>query len=145
MLASRTGSVGGKEVRLELLELARSGETTALTLRLTLTGEEGSAQIADTFNDGITQESSAEDANEADVGRTELDGVYLVDGKNRKKYLVGRDENGLCACDSGLSGVFIKPDAPVVLSATFGAPPADVEAVNVFIPSFGTFKDVPLG
>jgi hypothetical protein len=33
----------------------------------------------------------------------------------------------------------------VVLSATLGAPPPDVKAVNVSIPRVATFTNVPLG
>jgi hypothetical protein len=32
----------------------------------------------------------------------------------------------------------------MTLSATFAAPPPDVAAVDVEIPRYGTFKDVPL-
>ncbi len=79
------------------------------------------------------------------IGGDTLDDIYLVDGANRKKYLVGRDAQNLCTCDTDLGRGFISAGAPLTLSATFGAPPPDVRAVDVFVPRFGTFKDVPLG
>lgn len=78
------------------------------------------------------------------AGDSRLDGVSLVDAKNRKRYLVARDSKGDCVCDAGLGSKFVEGGAPLTLSATFGAPPEDVEALDVVIPSFGTFKDVPL-
>lgn len=145
-LAARAGAVDGDKVRLEIVELARSGGITALTFRLSRSDEEdeGTSQVGDTFDDGIFQKSTEKDADSI-VGGSTLDGIYLVDAKNRKKYLVGRDADNLCACDGDLGSTSVSVDSPVLLSATFGAPPEDVSAVDVFIPSFGTFKDVPLG
>lgn len=143
-IASRQGNVDGVATTFEIAGLARAGGTTTLTIRLS-TSEEGTrAQVAGSFDDGIFQKSTARDANSIIGGQT-LDGVYLVDGKNRKKYLVGRDADNLCTCDTELSDAFVTSKAPVTLSAVFGAPPDDVRAVDVFVPRFGTFKDVPLG
>ena len=74
-----------------------------------------------------------------------LDGIYLVDGQNRKKYLVAHDSAGQPLTDSSLSGTFVEPGQFVTLSATLAAPPADVAAVDVFIPHFGTLAGVPIG
>lgn len=143
-LASREGQIDGEPVLLEVTELRRSGGTTALTLRLSVgepsAGEdEASAQIAQTFDDGLGEATGGQGQDSFT-----LDGVSLVDNQNRQRYLVARDSQGVCVCDGNLSGKFVEPGAPSVLSATFGAPPADVEALDVVIPSFGTFKDVPL-
>jgi len=142
-LAGRDGKIDDSPVRLEIAELKRTSGTTALVLRLT-TAADNNAQVASTFDDGIYQKSTAPDADTV-IGGSTLDGVYLVDGTNRKKYLVGRDAQNLCTCDSDLGRAFVNVDAPLTLSATFGAPPSDVRAVDVFVPRFGTFKDVSLG
>ena len=142
-LASRVGTIDGVRVTLEIAELKRSGATTALSLRLT-TDADDRAQVADTFDNGTYEKSRSPDAASISGGST-LDGVYLLDTKNAKKYLVGRDAENNCACDGDLGGAFVHSEAPLTLSATFGAPPADVQAVDVFVPRFGTFKDVPLG
>lgn len=142
-LASRAGTIDGVRVTLEIAELKRSGATTALSLRLTTEADER-AQVAGTFDNGIFDKSRSRDASSISGGST-LDGVFLLDTKNRKKYLVGRDAENNCACDGDLGSAFVDSDGPLTLSATFGAPPADVRAVDVFVPKFGTFKDVPLG
>jgi hypothetical protein len=126
-LASRDGLVDGESVRLEIVELARTGETTSLTIQLSNLGvstetdaalepvEPDRAQVADTFDDQLYQ----------GAGRPHdtLDGISLIDTVNAKRYLVARDSNGECVCDRGLSGQFVDVDAPLLLSATFGAPP----------------------
>lgn len=138
MVASRDGQIDGEAIRLEITELARSGGTSAITIRLVSKGgpDAGSAQISDTLDDGISNDSG----NTYDT----VDGISLIDAANRKRYLVARDSGGQCVCDNELSGTFVKPGAPTVLPATFAAPPANVKAVDVVIPKFGTFKNVPL-
>jgi hypothetical protein len=142
-LVSRTGTIDGQRVTLEIAELKRSGATTALSLRLTTDTDER-AQVGGTFDNGVFDKSTSRDASSIAGGST-LDGVFLIDTTSRKKYLVGRDSENNCACDGDLGSAFVDPDGPLTLSATFGAPPAGVDAVDVFIPRFGTFKDVPLG
>ena len=143
-VASRDGQIDGEAVRLEITELVRSGSTTALTFELSVSetraGEtEADAQISDIFDDGL---------GEIDGGKGQdsftVDGVSLVDATNSKRYLVARDSEGVCVCDGDLGGTFVESSGPSALSATFGAPPADVESVDVVIPNFGTFKNVPL-
>jgi hypothetical protein len=138
-IATRSGSMDQKPVTLEIVELKRSGGTSALTFRVSARAGASGAQVAQTFDDGLSQK--LKDA--TDSGDT-LDGISLVDSKNRKRYLVGRDANGHCVCDSNLSNAFANEDAPVILSATFAAPPPDVSAMDVVVPKFGTFKDVPV-
>ena len=50
-----------------------------------------------------------------------------------------------CLCSRGLLNVALEGNTPVLLSATFAAPSADVNAVDVRIPSFGTVSNVPVG
>ncbi len=141
-IASRDGSMDGKAVKLEIVELKRSGGTSALTIRVSALPGTSGAQVAQTFDDGIAQKVKG--TQDVTVGLDTLDGISLVDSKNRKRYLVGRDANGACVCDGHLSSAFANEDAPVVLSATYAAPPADVSAVDAVVPKFGTFKDVPV-
>ncbi len=145
-IASRDGSVDSKPVKLEIVQLKRSGGTSALSFRLselTSTGDSsGLAQVASTFDDGILEKEKNTD--DPTVGGDSLDGVSLIDSKNRKRYLVARDSNNACVCDGDLGNAFVRQDAPLVLSATFAAPPADVSSMDVVVPHFGTFKDVPV-
>lgn len=142
-LASRDGMLGDHPIKLEIAELKRSGFTTTLMLRLTNPTDNG-AQVADNFDDGIFQKIRTPGASSIDGGDS-LDGIYLIDTVNRKKYLVGRDSDNACTCDSDLGNAFVYNEGPLLLSAIYGAPPPAVKSVDVFVPKFGTFKDVPLG
>jgi hypothetical protein len=142
-IASRDGSISGNAVKLELLQLKRSGETSALTIRLSGLGS-SEVQVGEALDDGVEQKVEGSDVSDSPVGITSMDGITLIDTQNRKRYLVGRDSKGICACDNGLGGNFVSADAPVVLSATYAAPPDDVDAMDVLVPGFGTFKDVPI-
>lgn len=140
-LASRQGQVDGQAVLLEIAELKHSGQTATLAVRLTTTVDDR-AQVAGTFGNGEFEEISG--ANSIAGGNT-LDGISLIDTRNAKKHLVARDASGQCVCDVDLGSAFVDSDAPLVLSATFAAPPAGVDRMDVFVPKFGTFKDVPVG
>jgi hypothetical protein len=141
-IASRDGSMDQKPVKLEIVELKRSGGTTALNIRLTTTSTDGTAQVASTFDDGIFEK--LKNSSDPTAGADSLDGISLIDTKNRKRYLVGRDADGRCVCDGDLGNGFVSSNGPLVLSATYAAPPADVQTMDVVIPHFGTFKDVPI-
>lgn len=142
-IATAGSAVDGVPVRLDVVGLKRSGETLVLNLRLTApeAEEDDSAQVAGTFDDGQFQEV---EGGESTIGGSTLDGISLVDTKNQKRYLVGRDETGQCVCDTDLGDTFVEREAPALLSATFAAPPPDVTSVNVVIPDFGTLADVPV-
>jgi hypothetical protein len=73
-----------------------------------------------------------------------LNGIYLIDAAHGQKYLVAQDADGRCLCDVDLSDTWVESDAPLNLSATFGPPPPGVHSIDVFVPHFGTFADVPL-
>lgn len=142
-LARRDGQINDEPVTLEIAELRRSGGTVALSFRLSMPagpaeGDTG-PDIEDTFDDGVGQYDAARGNDENSV-----DGVSLIDSKNRKRHLVGRDATGTCVCDGNLYVESVSPGSPMVLSATFAAPPPDVEAMDVVIPRYGTFKDVPV-
>jgi len=139
--ASRAGVVDAKPVTLEIVGARRSGLTTVLSLRLTTTSS-GDLQVNTTFDDGIAQKSRSPDAS---TDSDSLDGIYLIDSGNAKKYLVARDSQNNCVCSSNLGSSFVRSSGPLLLSATFAAPPPTVKMVDVFVPTFGTFKDVPLG
>lgn len=141
VIASRTGAIATEPVLLQIVEFRRSRTTVALSLRLSTTVDEN-VTIRDTFDNGLEDKSTG---GEASTSANSMDGIYLVDGDHGRRYLVGRDAQNHCACDTGLGLQALGKDAPVNLSAIFGAPPPSVKTVDVFIPRFGTFKDLPLG
>ena len=94
------------------------------------------------FDDGIVQPIRGSDSKENGFS---VDGIYLIDPRHAQKYLVARDADNRCICDVDLSDSGFAKQRPLNLSATYGAPAADVQSVDVFVPHFGTFSDVPLG
>ena len=54
------------------------------------------------------------------------------------------DGKGRCLCSRNLNSMFLDYGNPMLLSASFAAPPADVAAIDVRIPNFGTVKNVPV-
>lgn len=63
-----------------------------------------------------------------------LDKVALIDGANKKKYLVVKDTEGKCLC-SELKDDVVK-GSKFNLWAKFPAPPADVNTITVVVPGF---------
>lgn len=139
-LATRTGTIDKEPVTLSIVSLQRSGTTVELTMSLSTTSSQ-SVTVGATFDDGVAQNITGGNALS---GIYTLDGVYLIDTTNSKKYPVARDSNNACLCDSNLLGPNLTSAAPMFLSATFGAPPTTVTAVDVFVPTFGTFANVPI-
>lgn len=141
-LATRLGTVAHDPVRLSIDSLERSGTTSELTFSLTTTATDN-VQIGSTFDDGVDEKVTAPGATILSAANT-LDGVYLIDTADGRKYPLARDSYGQCLCDTALDSAYLTSAAPMVLSATFGAPPSYVHAVNVFIPTYGTFVNVPI-
>ncbi|MFI6596126.1 hypothetical protein ACIBHX_07755 [Nonomuraea sp. NPDC050536] len=72
--------------------------------------------------------------------------VSLIDTVNGKRYRVARNGTGsdaACICSS-TQGVWPEKGQTTSLYAVFGAPPPDVTKVNIEMPPFGVFTDVPL-
>jgi hypothetical protein len=127
-------------VKIELSAPRREQGFVTVKVRMTNALAEGQGsslgwQIANTFA-GETRGPHGSDI---------FSGIYLLDRKNQKQYLVARNANEEFLASNSLNGVFVKPQQKVELFATFGAPPADVQAVDVFIPRIPVFENVPLG
>lgn len=136
VFATRTSAMGSVKVTLQLYPLQRDGSVSHLNLTLSApaTGTEGQ----------VTQLLSDSNPKAGDSESDAADGIQLVDGKNSKLYLVASDGNGTCLCSRSLGRTFLEDDLPVLVTATFAAPPADVGTVDVVVPSFGTVKGVPV-
>lgn len=135
VLATATGADGDVPLRLELNAVRRQGETVSITFGVVNEGDEGKWQVAQFFSGPYRED--------IDTSST-LAGVSLIDTVNGRRYPVLFGEDGICACDSDLSGRFVGPGETGRFSAVTGAPPADVDAVDVQVPGFGTFSAVPL-
>jgi len=71
-----------------------------------------------------------------------VDGVYLIDAANKKKYLVVRDADKHCLCSRKLE--HFPPKSSANLWAKFPAPPESVQKVGVVVPHFIPMDDVPI-
>jgi hypothetical protein len=135
------GSIDGGRVTFILTELRRSGPTVVLNARLEPVDDTAPRlQVANTFDDGVFQ--PLEDGTDEDANV--FDGVALIDPAGRKKYLVARDEDNRCVCSNELGSAFVRPEAPVELTATLAAPPPGVTQVDLIVPRFETLRGVPL-
>lgn len=143
-IATREGRIDGEPVTLELSQLRRRGQVVNLEVRLATRAAEFTVSGLDALDDGVSEHLSGPPGTFAYEGNATLDGIDLIDGVHGRRYAPARDRFNHCTCDAELEDVTLAPGRPVTLSATFGAPPADVEAVDVVIPRFGTIPDVPL-
>ena len=141
VIASRTGAISDFPARLEITHLERTGDTTSLSIRLTSEDPVMAPYLGGSLDDGQTQPIRGSGSEE---NGDSVDGVYLLDRAHGRKYLVARDPEGRCICDAGIGDMRVS-DSSVTLSATYGAPAPDVHAVDVVVPRFGTFANVPLG
>lgn len=145
VVATGTTSAGSTPLKIELHELRRNNGVVSLNFSVTNTGVAGDAgddrwQVTEFFDDGTTNGAAAGDGANGDT----VDGVYPIDGVNKKRYTVARDTTTHCACSGDMSSTFIGRGQTQTFSATFGAPPPDVRAVDVAIPHSATFANVPL-
>ena len=136
-VATRTSSDQGKKLTATLYPVLRDGSTSHVNLALS-----SSVRAPEIFQ--VNTLLSDSDPSVSDKTGSAADGFQLIDGKNAKVYLVASDGQGQCLCSRGLVRVLINQDMPVLISATFAAPPADVTQVDVRIPGFGTVKNVPV-
>lgn len=123
-----------------LNSVTASDGTMTVQFSLQNNAEEDDIQVADMFGDGVQDATSEDDQG---VEGSSVDGVFVTTGE-QKRYLVGRGENGICACSSNLSDKFIEPGETMSFSAVFAAPPQDVQQVDVHIPTAGVFTDIPV-
>lgn len=126
------GSNGTGRWTFHLYELRRNGDYVTLDF-----GAKNETDELSTFGDDLGR-----------GGASNVSGVYLVDGKNKKKHLPAtyRDPahptsgmHCLCTRTRGVAG-----GQTFFLNATFAAPPDDVTSVDVTIPHVGTFKNVAI-
>ena len=116
-------------VTVEVSPLKRTGNTVTLNFKYTNGGDE---------------ETSINKL--ADMHKKDLENaIYFVDNENKKKYLVVRDAEGKAlAADLDWNATKMPPGKSKKAWAKFPAPPADVNAVTVYLPGAPPFEDVPV-
>lgn len=116
------------DAELEIHDLHRHGNLVTLDLGLRNTGGENLSAGTLFSRDGF---------------ENDISGIYLVDGENKKTYLPA-SYGGECVCSSWLQTQGVAPGQTQHLSATYGAPPAEVNSVNIKVPHVGTFRDIKI-
>lgn len=132
-IASKRVSVDGKHLPVQVYDLYRHGDLA--TLKFGLKNTTHNKLLA---GGTVLRGSPFGRAKENDVS-----GVYLVDGKHKKKYLpahMGQE----CLCSTHLDEVKVAPGQTLYLYATYAAPPTDVASVNVTFGKLGTITGVPV-
>lgn len=76
------------------------------------------------------------------TGSRSMEEVYLVDPDGLKRYLTVLDSEDRCLCSTNLFNV--EPGERLEAFATFAAPPREVKAVTVVIPTFQPASNVPI-
>ncbi|TYB51209.1 hypothetical protein FXF51_53745 [Nonomuraea sp. PA05] len=134
VIASREVKVGAGDMygkaRVDITALKRQGRV--LSLNWTVTATEGKVNLHNGMGAGPLDFT--------------VSTVSLIDPVNAKRYRVARNgtgEEAECVC-SGTQGQFLEPEEASTLYAVFAAPPADVTKINVEMPMFGVFTDVPI-
>jgi hypothetical protein len=132
-LASQDITIDNANLHVAVHELARRGRLVELTFSVTRTDDgTDNWQVGQTF--GGPQSAST----------LNVSGVELVDTVNAKLHTVALDGERRCVCSGETANTFLKSGDSVLFSATYAAPPENVEAMGVRIPRVGTFNDVPL-
>lgn len=144
-IASREGRIDDEPVTVELTQLRRRARVVNLELKLRSRADDVKVDLDDAFDDGVAQDISDPAASYDFESRSSMDGINLIDGVNGRRFAPARDRFNNCICDREFGSVTLSRSRPLTLSATFGAPPPDVRAVDVVIPRFGTIPDVQLG
>lgn len=112
------------DLRVEVQELKRSGDGTVTLKFVMYNNSDKSVNLEDQFNDGTWSKD-----------REDISGVHLIDGTNKKKYLVVQDSQKNCVCSKSLKRMF-EAKSRMNLWAKFPAPPDEVKKVTVVIPHF---------
>ncbi|MFT4163827.1 MAG: hypothetical protein QM650_01130 [Microlunatus sp.] len=98
------------------------------------------AKGSDTFRIGTLNDNNPE---LGDKNNTAPDGLRLIDSTAGKAYLPATIGDQECLCSPRVNSM-LDHYTDVTVSVTFAAPPADLTAIDLVIPKFGTVRDVPL-
>jgi hypothetical protein len=135
--ATRDGTADHQKATVAVYPIRRSD--TLAVMHFTVTVDPSAKDgifVYDLFTDG--------DSTTGEGGTSiSVDGVRLVDSVRRKAYLAASDSEGQCMCSRHLTGD-LEPGITYTFYATYAAPPAEVSALDVSFPLFGTVSRVPV-
>lgn len=134
-VATRPGSFDSDKVVATLYPVRRTGGTASVNLYIAAQDPDGTFMLLNSLGDGNTETSSK--------SLTSVDGVRLVDPGAKKAYLAAVTADGQCVCSPD-DGAAAEVRSSVWVTVTFAAPPPQLTMINVTVPTFGTFTDVPI-
>ena len=71
------------------------------------------------------------------------DGIYIIDSINQKKHMVVRADKKPVV-STVKTPLTLSPGSSISLWAKFPAPPADIEAVSIYLPGVAPMEDIPI-
>lgn len=132
-LASQDVTIENADLHVAVHELARRDKLVELTFSVTRTDDGTDRwQVGQAF--GGPQSDST----------LNVSGAELIDTVNAKLHTVALDSERRCVCSGGTANTFLEAGDSVLFSATYAAPPENVEVMGIRIPNVGTLNDVPL-
>jgi hypothetical protein len=134
-IASQEVHSDGATLRVDLTSLTRQGRLVTLTWDITMVQQN---------TDGDWYPGTRMSNN--NVNGYDVSAVSLVDPVNAKRYLVARsggEDDGTCVCAKTFSDP-LKDGEAASYFATFTAPPAEVNRVDVELKSLGAFSGAPI-
>jgi hypothetical protein len=135
--ATRDGTADHQKATVAVYAIRRSDTLAVMHFTVTVDPDaEDGIFVFDLFSDG---DATTGDGNSS----TSVDGVRLVDSARRKVYLAASDGKGKCLCTRDMRGD-LEPGHTYTFYATYAAPPAEVTAIDVAFPQFGTVSRVPV-
>ncbi len=135
--ATRDGTADHQKATVAVYAIRRSDTLAVMHFTVTVDPDaEDGIFVFDLFSDG---DATTGDGNSS----TSVDGVRLVDSARRKVYLAASDGKGKCLCTRDMKG-YLEPGHTYTFYATYAAPPAEVTALDVAFPQFGTVSRVPV-
>lgn len=133
--ARTTLHLEGADVEVDVLPLVRTGEHVVLTLDLTRADTGGDAALLSLAFGGTPQAIG--------MDFPSLAGLRLVDLERDVVHTVATDAAG-DTVTTGEDYVALDPGATLRLQTVYAAPPADVDALGVFVPGGPYVADVPV-
>lgn len=133
-VATRRGSLEQVPVTATVFPLMRSGDLASINVVISSTS--GRAfRILEHLSDHNPELSARR-------LRT-VDGVRLLDSRQKKAYLPATTSTGECLCSPANTDM-LERYTELTISVVFASPPPDLEHIDVVIPVFGTVTDVPI-
>lgn len=134
-VATRPAALLKVKVRGSLYPVQRTGDMATVNLFIESQNPDETFKIFGALSDNNPETSSKnEDA---------ADGLRLIDPAARKAYLPATTADGSCMCTPDGQAVDFG-DSSEWVTVVFAAPPATTTKVDVFVPRFGTFNNVPI-